>query len=123
MSRPTIAVVGASANRSKFGNICVRAYASKGYDVFPIHPRAASIEGFPAYRQVADVPVGRLDRISIYLPKETCLAVLPLLGQKQAGEVWFNPGADDSEVLDRSRKLGLPVVIGCSIVDIGASAY
>jgi predicted CoA-binding protein len=118
MSRPTIAVIGASANRSKFGNICVRAYAAKNYDVFPVHPRAASIEGFPAYRQIADVPVPRLDRISIYLPKDICLTVLPQLLQKPAGAVWFNPGADDPEVIALARELGLCVVIGCSIVDI-----
>ena len=54
---PTIAILGASANRAKFGNKAVRAYRSQGYDVFPVHPSADVIEGLPVFRSVADVPV------------------------------------------------------------------
>jgi predicted CoA-binding protein len=62
-----------------------------------------------------------LDRISVYLPPEICLQALPQLTDKPAREVWFNPGADDPEVLEQARKLGLNVIVGCSIVDIGMS--
>jgi predicted CoA-binding protein len=65
--RPTIAVIGASADRNKFGNKAVRAYLQQGYEVFPVHPTATAIEGRPAFRSVLDVPVPELDRISIYL--------------------------------------------------------
>ena len=33
MGKPTIAVIGASPDRQKFGNRCVRAYTRVGYDV------------------------------------------------------------------------------------------
>src|SRR4051794_21867764 len=119
MSRPTIAIVGASTNRQKFGNKCVRAYAAAGYDVYPINPRAAQIEGHQAWRTLADVPVAKLDRVSVYLPPEICLPMLSTLTGKPADQVWFNPGADDFDVLEQARALGLNVVAGCSIRDIG----
>jgi predicted CoA-binding protein len=123
MSNPTIAVIGASPDRQKFGNRCVRAYASVGYDVYPIHPRAAEVEGHRAYAALADVPVERLDRVSVYLPPDVALQVLPELTGKAIGQLWLNPGADSPAVVAKARELGLPVVVGCSIVDVGVNPH
>jgi predicted CoA-binding protein len=118
---PTIAVIGASADRAKFGNKCVRAYARRGYHVYPINPKETEVEGWPAFRSIADVPAAALDRVSIYLPPALGLAVLPDIATKAVTEVWFNPGADAPEVLAKARELGLTVVAACSIVAIGES--
>jgi uncharacterized protein len=118
---PTIAVVGASPDRRKFGNKCVRAYARAGYTVFPVHPSADSIEGLPAFRTVADIPVDRLDRVSVYLPPAVGVAAMSEVAKKPVGEVWLNPGADVPEVAAEAERLGLTVVRGCSIVDVGLS--
>jgi predicted CoA-binding protein len=123
MSRPTIAVVGASADRRKFGNKCVRAYAAAGYDVYPVHPNAREIEGHRAFATLAEVPVPRLDRVSVYLRPEVCLGVLPALAKKPATEVWFNPGADHPTVLAQARALGFNVVAGCSIIAVGVDPH
>ena len=117
---PTIAVLGASSNRNKFGNKCVRAYAHAGYQVFPINPTEKAIEGFPAFAKLADVGTS-LDRISVYLPPPVTLDYLEEIEAAKAGEVWLNPGAYDTEVLAEARRLGIPIRPGCSIVDIGLS--
>jgi len=123
MSQPTIAVVGASADRRKFGNRAVRAYARRGYTVYPIHPREAEIEGHKAYPSILDVPAAQLDRVSLYLPEALALPVLEEIARKPVKEVWLNPGADSPAVVERARDLGLPVVVGCSIVDIGVDPH
>jgi len=123
MPKPTIAIIGASADRGKFGNRAVRAYASQGYTVYPVHPRENVIESHPVYRSVLDVPVTELDRVSIYLPKEAALKALEDIARKPVKEVWFNPGADDPAVVAKARELGLPIVIGCSIVAIGVNPH
>jgi predicted CoA-binding protein len=122
-SKLTIAVVGASSNRSKFGNKCVRAYAAQGYDVYPVHPRERTIEGHPVFAKLTDLPLAQLDRVSIYLPPDVCIALLLELAQKAAREVWFNPGADRANVIAAAKALGMNVVVGCSIVDIGVSPH
>jgi uncharacterized protein len=122
-SKPTIAIVGASADRSKFGNRAVRAYASRGYQVFPIHPSAPMIEGHKAYASVNDVPVAELDCISIYLPPAVCLMALDDFARKPAKQVFFNPGADAPEVLERARELGMPAVVACSIIAVGVNPH
>jgi predicted CoA-binding protein len=118
---PTIAVVGASSDRKKFGNKCVRAYVRAGYSVFPVHPVADEVEGLPVYRSVAEVPVDRLDRVSVYLPPTVGAAAMAGIAAKPVGEVWLNPGADSPEVVAAAEAAGLNVVRGCSIVDVGTS--
>jgi predicted CoA-binding protein len=115
-----IAVVGASKERSKFGNKCVRAYVEAGWRVYPVHPVEHEIEGLEAYPDIARVPV-ELDRISVYLSPRVSAKLLPAFAEKGAGEVWFNPGSADAEVLDRARELGISVKDACSIVDLGVS--
>jgi predicted CoA-binding protein len=123
MKKPTIAIIGASADRSKFGNRAVRAYARKGYDVYPIHPNALTIEGRQAYPSLLAVPLAELDRVSFYVPPEVGLRVLDDVAQKSVREVWLNPGAESPELAAKARALGLNVIVGCSIVDIGVDPH
>lgn len=118
--KQTIAVIGASRDRTKYGNKCVRAYAAEGWAVFPVNPGADEIEGLPAYPSIVAVP-GELDRISLYLPPPLTERAIPDLATKGAREVWFNPGTANAEVLAKARDWGLEAVEGCSIRDIGRS--
>ena len=60
MTKPTVAILGASADRRKFGNKSVRAHAQAGYEVFPVNPKGGQIEGLPVYRSLAEVPAEHL---------------------------------------------------------------
>ncbi|MBI2823407.1 MAG: CoA-binding protein [Planctomycetia bacterium] len=121
MPKPTIAIIGASPDRSKFGNKAVRAYLRKGYDVYPVNPKGGEIEGLSAYRSLSEVPVASLDRVSVYLPPAVALGVLDEVAAKGCGELWLNPGTDSREVVEKARRLGLPTIQACSIVAIGVS--
>jgi predicted CoA-binding protein len=121
--KPTIAIIGASSNRQKYGNKAVRAYALRGYEVFPVNPHERTIEGLKAYPSVRDVPAAELERISLYVPPDVGLAVLPDLLSKPAREIWLNPGAQSPALIEQARALGLNVVQGCSIVAIGVDPH
>ena len=120
MSAGTIAVVGASRSRTKFGNKCVRAYKSAGWNVFPVNPHEEEIEELTVFRSLEDLPVS-LDRISLYLPPARTLELLPEVAEMSGVQVWFNPGSADRHVLDEATRSGIDVRDGCSIVDIGLS--
>ena len=119
MSKPTVAILGASADRSKYGNKSVRAHLRQGYDVYPVNPKGGQIEGLKVFRNLAEVPVETLDRISVYLPPHLGLAVLDEVAAKCCRELWLNPGSDSEEMLERARALGLDPIQACSIVAIG----
>jgi predicted CoA-binding protein len=121
--KPTVAVVGASPDRRKYGNKAVRAYLAAGYEVFPVHPSAAEVEGLKAYPSVRDVPAQNLDRVTLYVPPAAGEQVLADLAAKSVGEVWLNPGADDPAVVAKAHELGLTVVTGCSILGVGINPH
>ncbi len=118
--KPTVAVIGASSDRRKFGNKAVRAYAARGYEVFPVNPRRTSVEGIPAYASILDIPAS-IDRATAYLPPEVLLTILPDIASKGVGELYLNPGADREDVVEAARDLGLDPILACSIVEIGFS--
>ena len=117
--RPTIAILGASDDRSKYGNKAVRAFRDQGWEVYPIHPTLTAVEGMPAYPDLDAVPAPRLDRVSFYVPPTIGLTLIDAVARKPVGEVWLNPGSESPELLDRALALGLNVIQACSILDIG----
>jgi predicted CoA-binding protein len=121
MAQSTIAIIGASKDRRKFGNRAVRAYVQRGWKVYPVNPHEDEIEGLSAFRSILAIPLATLDRVSLYVPPAIGLQVLPEIAAKSPSELWLNPGADAPEVIARAKTLGLPVVVGCSIVAIGES--
>ncbi len=117
MTKPTIAIVGASADRSKFGNRAVRAYAAHGYEVYPVHPKEERIEGLKCYRSVLEIPV-RLNRVSLYLPPAVGLKVIEEVAKKKPDELFLNPGSESDELIAKAESLGLKVIVACSITDV-----
>src|SRR5262245_41618935 len=116
----TVAIVGASADRSKFGNKALRAWRRQGYRVIPINPHADEVEGEQAYASVLDVP-GHIDEASVYVPPDIGLAVMSEIKEKGIPVVWLNPGADGPAVIARARALGLDTRVACSILAVGES--
>ena len=119
MSEKTVAILGASRQRHKFGNKAVRAHQAEGYAVYPVNPSAEEIEGLPCYASLRDIPVERLNRVSVYLPPEKVMDMLPEIAAVQPMEVWLNPGSESDEVVAEAERLGLKVIQACSIVSIG----
>ena len=121
MPKPSVAIIGASRNRSKFGNKSVRAHLQQGYEVYPVNPSADEVEGLTCYPSLEAVPVARLDRISVYVPPAVGLTLLESIQRAGATEVWFNPGSESPELLRRAEELGIEPIQACSIVAVGMS--
>ena len=117
-----VAVIGASSDRSKFGNKAVRAFTRQGYTVVPIHPKEQEVEGLKAYASVLDVP-GPVDMATMYLAPAVGMKVIEEVAKKGIPEVWLNPGADSPELAERSRALGLRTIVACSILGVGESPH
>ena len=105
------AVAGASTNRDKYGNKCVRAYAQTGRTVYPINPRADEIEGLPCYPDLAacpEVPHG----LSIVTPPAITATVVDealLLGIRH---LWMQPGAENADAIRTAEAAGANVIHG-----------
>ena len=115
----TVAVVGASSSRAKFGNKAVRAFQAEGYVVFPINPNEAEVEGIRTFASVLDVP-GPIDMATVYVQPGVTLGLLDEFAKKGIPEIWVNPGAEDDAVMAEARRRGMKVFFACSIVGIGS---
>lgn len=119
MLKPTVAILGASADRTKFGNKSVRAHLHQGYEVYPVNPKGGTIEGLTVYRTLSEIPGGAIERISVYLPPAVTIAALEEIASRGCEELWLNPGSESPEVIERAQELGLDPIMGCSIVNLG----
>jgi Predicted CoA-binding protein len=116
----SVAIIGASKDRNKYGNKAVRAFQQQGYKVYPVNLKETEIEGLPVFKSIADVP-GRPDMVSVYVSPDTLLGLLPEIAAKGCDEFWVNPGAESEEVIAEAERLGLNVIQACSIVGVGVS--
>ncbi len=115
-----VAIIGASNDRRKFGNKAVRAFHQEGYTVYPINPHESAVEGLTAYTSVSELPV-RPELVSVYVPPEVLVKLLPDIAAKGCDELWLNPGTESDEVLTEAERLHLNAIQACSIVGIGVS--
>lgn len=116
----TVAVIGASTQREKWGNKAVRAFARQGYTVFPVNPGEPEVEGLKCFASIRDVPV-RPDQISVYLAPPRLLKILPDIAARGCDELFLNPGTESPEVLAECARLGLNAIQACSIIAVGVS--
>ena len=116
----SVAILGASNDRNKFGNKAVRAFQRQSYTVYPVNPKETEIEGLPAFKSIRDVPV-RPKMVSVYLPPPVVLKILPDIAARGCDELWLNPGTESAEVLAEAERLGLNVIQACSIIGVGIS--
>jgi uncharacterized protein len=114
-----VMIVGASSNPRKYGNKAVRAYLRAGHEVIPVNPNEEMVEGLPTWPDVREPP-GPIERATFYVPPRVGFEVMRRLAERNdVGEVWLNPGAESPELISEGRRLGLNVIYGCSILDIG----
>ena len=118
----TVAVIGASSDRRKFGNKAFRAFQQEGHKVIPINPNEPSVEGVPTYPSVLDVPE-TIDMATVYVQPEVGITLLEGFEQKQIAEIWINPGAESDALLAEARRRKLNIIEACSIVGIGRNPY
>ncbi|MFZ4438947.1 MAG: CoA-binding protein [Syntrophales bacterium] len=114
----TIAIVGASTDRAKYGNKAVRAFIQGGWLVYPVNPSGEEVEGLLCYASVADVPVP-IDRISMYVPPNIGRKMLAVVAERSPKEFYLNPGSESVELVRDAESLGLNPIQACSIVNIG----
>ena len=89
----SVAVVGASSDPSKFGNVLLKSLIAGGFsgEIYPVNPKADVIHGLPCYPTVADVP-GPLDLAVIVVPAPAVMAVVEQAADKGAAGVFLLSG-------------------------------
>jgi len=98
-----IAVVGASSDPAKYGNIIVRNLAAKGYTVLPVNPHETRIAGLPAYPSLEAVPAP-VHIVNVVTPPAVTRGVLEKAARLGLPAVWLQDGSYDDAVLEEAAR-------------------
>jgi predicted CoA-binding protein len=114
------AVVGASVDRSKYGNKVLRCYQQHGREVYPINARAEEVEGLKAYPSLAALPVP-VKAISVITPPAITEQVVRDAAVAGVTHIWMQPGAESDEAIRLAEAAGMAVIAGgpCLLVVLG----
>ena len=113
------AVVGASADRSKFGNRVLRHYLAHGRRAIPVHPSAESIEGQRAYPDLQSLPEA-VHGVSIITPPPVTERVVAEALALSMTRIWMQPGAENAAAIEACRAAGVEPIFGgpCVLVEL-----
>lgn len=108
----TIAMVGASADKTKFSYGVLRVLHETGYDMIPVNPNPniSEIRGIPVYRSLRDIdrPV---DMVEVFRPKEELYAIAEQAIEIGAKVLWGQIGVYDDRAARLAEDAGLKVVM------------
>ena len=115
------AVVGASKDRSKWGNSVLRAFVRQGRAVYAVNPNRTEIEGVPCFASLADLPESP-HGISVVTPPDVTTEVVKSALAQGVRHIWLQPGAESPEAVTAAREAGVDVIAGgaCILVEFAA---
>lgn len=113
------AVVGASADRAKFGNKVLRCLMDDGRTVFPVHPKADEVEGLEAHASLLELP-DAAPHVSVVTPPQVTEAVVKDAIRAGVEVLWLQPGAESATAIEAAREAGIGVIHGgpCLLVEL-----
>ena len=108
----TIAMVGASADKTKFSYGVLRQLSEIGYDILPVNPnpKLAEIRGLKVYRSLEEIdkPV---DMVDVFRPKEELYGFAEKAIAIKAKVLWGQIGVYDDAAAKLAEDAGLKVVM------------
>ncbi len=108
----TIAMVGASGDKTKFSYGVLRVLHETGYDMIPVNPNPnlTEIRGIPVVRSLADID-RPIDMVEVFRPKEELYSLAEQAIAVGAKVLWGQIGVYDDAAAELARNAGLKVVM------------
>ena len=108
----TIALVGASADETKFSNDVMRVLQEAGYDIIPVNPNPnlTEIRGLKVYHSLEAID-RRVDMVEVFRPKEEFYGFAEKAIAIGAKVLWGQLDIYDDRAAALAEKAGLKVVM------------
>lgn len=113
-------VVGASSDRSKYGNRVLRCCQMHGMKAVPVNPKEKEIEGAACVASVLDLPE-EVESLSVITPPSVTEQVVEQAFRKGIRNVWMQPGAESPAAVSYCLEHGINVIAdgSCILVVLG----
>ena len=108
----TIAMVGASGDKTKFSYGVLRQLSEIGYDILPINPNPAikEIRGLPVYHSLKEIEK-QIDMVEVFRPANELYGIAEQAIEVGAKVLWGQIGVYDDRAADLAKAAGLKVVM------------
>ena len=93
----SIALIGASNDRNKYGNKIYRDLRNKGYNVTPLNPKEKTIEDDKAYTSIEEMEE-LPDIANFVVPPPVALKIAQHIVKLGIKHLWFQPGSESNEL-------------------------
>ncbi len=112
----SIALIGASNDRNKYGNKIYRDLRNKGYNVTPINPKEEKIEGDRAYTSIEEMKE-LPDIANFVVPPPVAIKIAQNITNLGIKHLWFQPGSESKELEDWLKNtVGIEYLINACIM-------
>ncbi len=116
-----IMVLGASPNRQRFSNTCVKSLIRYGYQVVPLGNREGEIAGHPI--QLKRPQLKDIDTITIYLNAKNQEEYHDYVLGLKPRRIIFNPGAENPSLKEKAEKKDIEVVEDCTLIMLNSGYF
>ncbi|WP_299664976.1 CoA-binding protein [uncultured Ruegeria sp.] len=108
----TIAMVGASADKTKFSYGVLRQLSEIGYDIVPVNPNpnVSEIRGLKVYHSLEEIDK-HVDMVDVFRPKEELYGFAEKTIAIGAKVLWGQIGVYDDQAAQLAEAAGLKVVM------------
>ena len=108
----TIAMVGASGDKTKFSYGVLRQLSEIGYDILPINPnpKITEIRGLRVYRSLQDIDK-QIDMVEVFRPANELYGIAEQAIEVGAKVLWGQIGVYDDKAAKLAEAAGLKVVM------------
>jgi hypothetical protein len=111
LQQEKIAVVGASRNKDKFGNMIYKDLKTAGYKVMAVNPNADMVDGDRCFAGLGALPE-KPDGVLIVIPAKQGIEIVEEAARMGVRHVWVQQGANSPEIDKRLEELNLVAVSG-----------
>ena len=120
LSSSAFGVIGASANRAKFGNMVLRCYQQNSRIVYPVHPLLDKVEGLSCLKSISELP-SEVKSISVITPPQITEQVVEQANAHGIKNIWMQPGAESLLAIQKCLDYGINVIAdgSCILVLLG----
>lgn len=117
LSKKVWAVVGVSADRSKFGYKVYRKLKNAGYTVYAVNPNMSELEGDRVYSSLSELPQVP-EVVNCVVPPSVTTGIVSQCAEKGIHYIWMQPGADCKEAFTLAKKNNIEAQRACVLSEL-----
>jgi len=117
-----VALLGATDQKDRYAYKAFKKLTQAGHLVYLIHPKRTSIDHYPVFQSLANLPE-KPHTVTLYVSPEISTSLREAILQSGAQRVVFNPGTENPVLENALEKAGIHAVRDCTLRMLDAGRF